>query len=61
MSEKRGYSEAEAAQYLGSSIDVIRREVALGNLPVRYLGRKRLYDRNDLDLFFDSLPAERSA
>lgn len=61
MTDKRAFSEAEAAHYLSSSIDVIRREVALGNLPVRYLGRKRLYDRDDLDRFFESLPAERSA
>lgn len=61
MTEKRGYSETEAAQYLGSSPSVIKRETARGNIPVRYLGAKKLYDREDLDRFFESLPAERSA
>lgn len=59
--EKRGYSEAEAAIYLGSSRSVVRAETAKGNIPVRYLGSRKLYDRDDLDRFFESLPAERSA
>lgn len=58
--EKRGYSEKEAAEYLGSSVPVIRREVAKGNLPIRYLGTKKLYDREDLDAFFKALPSERA-
>lgn len=57
--DKRGFSEAEAAVYLGSSASVIQRETAKGNLPVRYLGAKKLYSKEDLDQFFDSLPAER--
>lgn len=57
--EKRGYSEKEAAEYLGSSTRVIREQVAKGNLPVRYLGAKKLYDREDLDAFFRALPAGR--
>lgn len=58
--EKRGYSEAEAALYLGSSPAVVRRETAKGNIPVHYLGAKKLYAKEDLDAFFDALPAERT-
>lgn len=61
MTEKRGYTQAEAAIYLGSSPRVIERETVKGNIPVRWLGAKKLYDREDLDRFFESLPAERSA
>lgn len=57
--EKRGFSEAEAAEYLGSSTTVLKREVAKGNLPVRYLGSKKLYAREDLDQYFEALPSER--
>lgn len=57
--EKRGYSEKEAAEYLGSSTRVIREQVAKGNLPVRYLGAKKLYDREDLDAYFNTLPSVR--
>lgn len=57
--EKRGYSEKEAAEYLGSSTRVIREQVAKGNLPVRYLGAKKLYDRDDLDNYFKTLPSVR--
>ena len=33
---------------------------AKGNIPVRYLGAKKLYDRADLDRFFEALPPERT-
>lgn len=58
--EKRGFTEVEAATYLGSSATVIKRETAKGNIPVRYLGAKKLYDREDLDRFFQSLPGVRN-
>lgn len=57
--QKRGYSEVEAATYLGSSTTVIKRAAANGDIPVHYLGRKKLYDREDLDRFFENLPTER--
>ncbi len=57
--EKRAFTEREAAEYLGSSTTVIKREAAKGNLPVHYLGAKKLYDRDDLDAFFKALPSER--
>lgn len=43
-----------AAHYLGVSESTLR---ALG-LPRRVIGRKRLYDRRDLDRWADSLPYE---
>ena len=60
MSDKRGFTELEAAAYIGVSKDTLRREVAIGNLPVRWLGAKKLYDRADLDRFFEALPPERA-
>lgn len=59
MKEKRAFSVYEAAHYLGSSETVIKRETVKGNLPVRYLGAKKLYDIADLDTFFESLPFQR--
>ena len=47
-------TESGAAVYLGISPSKLR---DLG-LPRRELGRKRLYDRRDLDNYIDSLPYE---
>ena len=47
-------TESGAASYLGVSPSKIRE---LG-LPRRMLGRKRLYDRRDLENYIDSLPYE---
>lgn len=58
---KRLYSLAEAATYLGVTSRQISRLRAQGDLPVRYLGTKPLYDVEDLDRLVDALPAERSA
>jgi excisionase family DNA binding protein len=57
--EKRGYSETEAANYIGCSARLIREQAAKGNIPVHYIGAKKLYDREDLDAFFKALPGER--
>lgn len=61
MSEKRGFTRHEAAIYLGVSERQISKLRAEGFLPVRYQGTKPLYDRHDLDRYFDSLPGETSA
>jgi len=58
--KKRGYTYAEAAIYLGSSETVIKRAVARGDIPARYLGSRVLLDVEDLDAFFDGLPTERT-
>jgi hypothetical protein len=47
-------TESGAAAYLGISPSKLRE---LG-LPRRELGRKRLFDRRDLDNYIDSLPYE---
>lgn len=47
-------TESGAATYLGISPSKLR-ELAL---PRRKLGRKRLYDRRDLETYVDSLPYE---
>lgn len=57
--EKRGYSEKEAAEYLGCSPSKLREQVAKGNVPVRYLGSRKLFDRDDLDAYFKALPSVR--
>lgn len=58
MSDKRAFSHVEAIHYLGVSERALRNEVEKGNLPVRFYGTKKLYDRADLDAFFMALPAE---
>ncbi len=59
--EKRGYTYAEAAQYLGVSEELIKKTAAAGDLPRKYFRSKPLIDVRDLDNFFDSLPADRPA
>jgi hypothetical protein len=58
MSDKRAFTQVEAIRYLGVSDRSLRNEVAKGNMPVRFYGTKKLYDRADLDAFFAALPAE---
>lgn len=61
---KRGFSAAEAADYLGVSERELRRLTANGHLAPKYAGEKHtkpLYDLRDLDRHFDSLPTERTA
>lgn len=57
---KRGYSEADAATYLGIGERTLRQLVTEQTIPVHYRGRTKLYDVRDLDAYFDSLPTERS-
>jgi hypothetical protein len=47
-------TESGAAAYLGVSSSKLREL----ELPRRMLGRKRLYDRRDLENYIDSLPYE---
>ncbi len=47
-------TESGAATYLGISNSKLREL----KLPRRELGRKRLYDRRDLESYIDSLPYE---
>jgi excisionase family DNA binding protein len=48
--EKRGYSVKEAAAYLGVSASKL---VSLG-IPCVRIGRRRLFDKLDLDRFFEA-------
>jgi excisionase family DNA binding protein len=53
---KRGYTVAEAAQYLGISDWVLRAEVRNNRLAAKKRGSTVLFDREELDRYFDDLP-----
>lgn len=52
--QPRGLQAPDAARYLGMGLTKFRTL----ELPYRTHGGVRLYDRRDLDLFFDNLPYE---
>ena len=52
--------ERAAAEYLGISTAKLRELRLQGLVRRRRLGRRRLYDRRDLDLLADSLPYEEA-
>ncbi|WP_181905746.1 helix-turn-helix domain-containing protein [Microbacterium bovistercoris] len=54
--DKRGFTVAEAALYLGISEWVLRCEVRENRLAARKRGTTLLFDRAELDRYFDSLP-----
>jgi hypothetical protein len=58
MSERLAFDYAGAADSVGVSIDTIKREVAAGNIAVRYYGRKPLIPATSLAAWFKALPAE---
>ncbi len=64
-SQKRFFSEAEAAHYLSLSRSYLRKSrMQSSDLPGprwRKLGRRIIYDAVDLDQFAESLPHEGSA
>jgi len=45
----------DAAVYLGTTIWQVRTLAASGRLPVKRLGQRMLFDRQDLDRFVDGL------
>lgn len=53
---KRGYTVAEAAVYLGISEWVIRSEMRDNNIVAKKRGTTILFDRSELDRYFDALP-----
>lgn len=56
---RRGLSESEAAIYLSISPSFFRRLVDLGVMPrPRVAGGRRIWDVEELDLAFRSLPRE---
>lgn len=61
LNVKRLYSLSEAAVYLGVSERQVSRLRSAGDLPVRYIGNKPVYDVTDLDAYVDALPSERAS
>lgn len=56
---RRGLSEAEAAVYIGLSPSKFRELVGAGTMPRPHLmGRRRVWDIDDLDAAFKALPFE---
>jgi len=56
---KRGYSKHQAATYLGCSTRTIDRLHRRGHLPAKKLGKKTLFDKRDLDAYWDAIPDSR--
>ena len=54
--ERRGYTVAQAAEYLGISDWVLRNEMRNNRIAAKKRGSTILFDRNELDRYFDSLP-----
>lgn len=57
---KRGFTVAEAAAYLGISEWVLRVEMRNNRIAAKKRGSTVLFDRGELDRYFDDLP-EREA
>jgi excisionase family DNA binding protein len=56
---RRGLAEGEAALYIGLSASKFRELVTQGVMPrPRLIGRRRVWDIDDLDAAFKSLPIE---
>jgi hypothetical protein len=56
---RRGLSEPEAALYIGLSASKFRELVGTGIMPrPRLIGRRRVWDIDDLDAAFKALPFE---
>jgi len=58
--EKRGLSEPEAASYIGVGLTLFREMVADRRMPrPRRINRRVVWDRRELDLYFDRLPHDQ--
>lgn len=53
---KRGFTVAEAAAYLGISDWVLRNEMRNNRIAAKKRGSTILFDRDELDRYFDDLP-----
>ena len=53
---QRLFSTKAAARYLGVHEQTLRQYGDLGHIPVRRLGRRRVFRLEDLDAFIDHLP-----
>lgn len=56
MNDKRGYTVAEASAYLGLSEWVLRSEMREDRIVAKKRGSTVLFDRTELDRYFDALP-----
>lgn len=54
--DKRGYTYAEAAQYLGISEWVLKDELRHNRIVAKKRGTSVIFDRAELDRYFDDLP-----
>ena len=60
--EPRGLSREQAAIYVGVGATLFDSMVGDGRMPVpREVNARRVWDRRELDLFFDSLPKSGEA
>jgi len=58
--EKRGLQEPEAAAYVGVGLTLFREMVADRRMPhPRRINRRVVWDRRELDLYFDQLPHDQ--
>lgn len=56
LEAKRGFTTAEAAKYLGISEWVLRDEMKHNRIAAKKRGTSVLFDRSELDRYFDALP-----
>jgi excisionase family DNA binding protein len=60
--ERRGYPRALAAEYLGISPSFFSQLVRDGSIPgPKRIGARVVWDRYDLDEYFDNLPRDGEA
>lgn len=60
MSQQVGYTVAQAAAQVGLSERVLREEIKVNRLQVRYYNTKALVDHDDLKEWFKQLPSDSS-
>lgn len=54
--DKRGFNKVEAAAYLGITVYVLNEETRQSRIAAKKRGTTVLYDRSELDRYFDALP-----
>ena len=56
ITDKRGYTTAQAAHYLGISEWVLRDEMRNDRIVAKKRGTSTIFDKAELDRYFDNLP-----
>ena len=55
----RGFSRAQAAEYVGVSVTTFDTMVEDGRMPQpKHIGARRVWDRNRIDQAFDAMPGD---